>query len=122
MSRIALSLGLTVVTAGCFFGGAGQGKERIPAAKEGVLITVDNQNFLDVRVYWVRAGGVERRLGVVNGHGAGQFPIPWDPGDLQVRFDFIGGGGLITQRLRVQPGSILELRIDAQGRYYVLRH
>ena len=57
----------------------------------------------------------------MNGNNAGQFEIGWDMGDLQLRFDFIGGGSLLTAPLRIAPGAIVEVRIDPQGRYFITR-
>ena len=54
MARTLLVVMLTLLGSGCLFGGGRSADEgAIPAARERVVVAVENQNFLDVRVYWV---------------------------------------------------------------------
>lgn len=81
-------------------------------------LRVENQSFLDMTIYVVRSG-VRTRIGVAPGLSTRVFLLaPHVVGagtDLQFLADPIGGSRTpISERIFVNPGDVIELRIPAQ--------
>jgi hypothetical protein len=82
---------------------------------EAVLV-VDNQGFLDMNIYLVRAGNIRQRIGTAKGLGRTQFVLRTDVigggTDLQFLADPIGGRRTpVSQQIYVRPGDVIELQI-----------
>lgn len=65
-------------------------------------------------MYTTRGGGSFRRLGTVAGKGEATFTIQWRLPDIQLRVTFLAGPEILTERLPVSPGELLELNIPAR--------
>jgi hypothetical protein len=79
-----------------------------------VTIEVQNQDFYDARVYMVEAGRTARqRLGNVPGNGRRTLSFRVEPTRVRFVIDFIGGGELTTEFIRVSPGDELVLSVTA---------
>lgn len=87
-------------------------------AENGVVLAVRNQNFLDMVIYILDAGGGPRqRLGVAGGNQTAYFNIPksWIVNnELRFMADPIGSTGTpISDKVLVEPGDSLFLTIPA---------
>jgi hypothetical protein len=105
---------LALMTAAC---GTQQAADEAPADTETrpqVTVEVQNQNFYDARVYMVEAGRTTRqRLGNVPGNGRRTLSFRVEPTRVRFVIDFIGGGELTTEFIRVSPGDGLVLSVTA---------
>lgn len=87
------------------------GEDDEPDKGPPVVVHVRNENFLDMNVY-VLVSGVNRRLGMVTGNGAGDFSI--DAGltvgqSIAIEAVPIGGRGMAsTGALSVGAGQVIE--------------
>ena len=86
-----------------------------PAVSPQTTVFVRNDSWFDVRIYAVN-GGRRDRLGTVTGLSSAEFELPdWilTPGErLHLVADPIGGrGGLVSPRLLVTPGDVIEWQL-----------
>lgn len=79
---------------------------------ETVFLEVDNQNFLDARIYLLW-DGVPDRAGTVIGNTQDTLVIEAQPGDLQIQVDFVAGGTRVSDPISVWEGDTVELLIPA---------
>lgn|SRR4026208_77125 len=99
-------------------GGCGGNRTEASLGPEGYgVVTVENQNIRDMRVY-VRpnAGGARFRLGTANGLETTTFKIPrtMTTGVTEMVFELVplgGGGSQFSQKITVNQGEELVLRI-----------
>lgn len=96
-------------------GQKGTEDEAGPKTPAEVTIEVENQNFLDARIYLLLYG--ERtRLGLVPSHTTRTFSFALPPDDVRIVVSFIGGGGFVTEPMPVTPGDELVLQIQPDAR------
>jgi hypothetical protein len=76
-----------------------------------VTVEIDNENFSDVTIYWIRNQDTSNpgRVGYVTGFSKKTFTFRWSSGELEFRIDFLAGGSVFTQALAVDPGDSLNL-------------
>ena len=84
-----------------------------PLGEERIRVHVQNDNFMDARLYAV--GPSERyHLGVVTGKQLAVMDIPWDfSKPLRIEIDLLAGPKCTTRTITADPGDILELRIES---------
>ena len=111
------SLATLVVIAACATRGRLVERERPftsePVAEETIRIHVQNDNFLDARIYAV---GLGKRylLGVVTGKQQVVLAIPWDfIGPLRIEIDLLTGPKCTTRIIVADPGDEFDLRIES---------
>lgn len=110
----ALALCLAVGTAGCASrGGRSNGWTE---SRSGQVVTVRNDNWLDVAIYLVK--GVSRfRLGTVRGASSETFRIQDEPNaatPVRLLADPIGSQQrYLTEPIVVSPGQRIELRVGS---------
>jgi len=86
------------------------------APANSIDLQVRNQNFLDMDVYAVQAGGLATRLGTVTGNSTKTFILPpaYASQDLQIVASPIGGTGRAsTGPIVVGAGQTVEFRIGS---------
>ncbi len=103
MKRLILFLVVALAIGACFRG-AGLTRQR-----EGALLKVDNQAFLDMTVYVAR-GAHKVRLGIATGSSTTRFNIPGDivAGSATLTFiaDPIGNSNqTVSEQIDVYPGD-----------------
>jgi hypothetical protein len=100
-SACATTQGDTAATGGPFEG---------PAWSEGVLLTVENNDFRDatIDVYW---NGMRTRAGIVTGKTTETFELRWRSEWARIGVDFLGSGGFETEPVPVEPGDHLNFTI-----------
>jgi hypothetical protein len=101
------------LASGCAFLSRGSEDDLFDAAaREGewVRVEVQNQNFLDARIYalW---GGTRQRIGLVTGLTTQTLQTEWRTGQLMIEVDFLAGGGFVLDPGPAWPGETLILRI-----------
>lgn len=80
--------------------------------EQGVLVTVDNQDYRDATIF-ANWNGPRQRIGMVVGKTTETFSMPWR--DFEVRFevDFVGGGAMKTDPIPVAAGDHIDFVIPA---------
>ena len=117
MRKTLTSLAALAAIAACATPGRvverGQPFTRDPVAEHTIRIHVQNDNFMDARLYAV--GTASRRpLGVVTGKQQAVLEIPWDFSEpLRIEIDLLAGPKCITRTINADPGDILDLRIES---------
>lgn len=113
LPALALCFLVVVVQAGCAL--RGEGVRTDPEADgqpEPTFLEVENQNFLDARIYVIWEG-VRTRVGMVTGHTTETFQFERQQGQLlRVEVDFVAGGGFVTEEMQVWPGETASLVIS----------
>jgi len=92
---------------------AGQGLRPDPAPgreSEATFLEVENQSFLDARIYVIWEGA-RSRVGVVTGKTTEVFRFQRREGQLRVEVDFVGGGGFTTDVIQIWSGEVARLVI-----------
>lgn len=122
--RATLALVAIALSAGCASSGrpleGGGPFTQAGAGTSTVRLVVQNRNFQDARLYYLRRGA-RMALGVVTGKNDAEFVIDWDLPDLmRIEINLLAGPRCLTEELQVDPGDILELQIapvftDTQG-------
>lgn len=85
------------------------------ADRQEIEIRVINLNFSDATVWALVQDGRRERLGIVSGKSDAEFVMSWPfSEDLRIEFDLLAGMRCYTERMRVDPGDLLELQISAQ--------
>lgn len=81
---------------------------------DDVQLTVENHDFRDATIYayW---NGMRDRIGMVTGKTTKTFQMRWRSEDLQLRIDFVGGGGHRTETIGVWEGDHLHYVIRIRG-------
>lgn len=112
LSRL-FGLGLALLLSGCAttslpvdgdpFAGSG-------SRSEGVLLTVENNDFRDASIYAVW-DGVRTRVGSVTGKTSQTFRIRWRSEDLRLDIDFLGAGEYSSESIGVFQGDHLNFVI-----------
>jgi hypothetical protein len=108
------AIGLVIAMMAC--GGTAANHDMTPSARpnRAVLITVRNDNWLDVNVYRVRSGA-QFRLGTVSALSVGTFMVPEAlvGGDaLRLRIDPIGSNNVYTtDPIIVAPDQRVQLNV-----------
>jgi len=101
---------LTLLLQGCLAGSRGPDPFAATRDDGPVVLQVQNQNFLDARIY-VLWNGQRERAGFVVGLTTETFRFERRQGTLRVQVDFIAGGGFTTDAIGVWPGEVVELVI-----------
>ena len=84
-------------------------------------VTVDNQNFNDLRIYAITTGG-PRSLGRVGGQSRVEFRLEWRQlDDIRFRLEFLAGDQFTTTRLNVSPGDIVEVSVPQNPNNTIVR-
>jgi len=113
-----LAVALSIVVSACASGsgsGAGNPFSQDPAERKEIQIRVINLNFSDATVWALIQDGRRQRLGIVTGKREEVFVLPWTLSeDLRLEFDLLASDRCLTERMRVDPGDLLELQIPAQ--------
>lgn len=109
---------LSIAASACASGsGTGAANPFSPDAAERkqIEIRVINLNFSDATVWALIQDGRRQRLGIVTGKREEVFVLPWTLSeDLRIEFDLLASDRCYTERMRVDPGDLLELQIPAQ--------
>ena len=116
MRKTLTSLAALVVIAACATPGRvaerGQAFTREPVGEAMIRIHVQNDNFMDARLYAVGLSS-RQRLGVVTGKQQAVLEIPWDFSQpLRIESDLLAGPKCTTHTIDADPGDILDLRIE----------
>ena len=86
-----------------------------PAPSDGVLVSVENNNWQEVAVYAERAGS-RTRLGTVQTGKKTAFMLPADyvfTSDFRIMVDPIGGTRqYVSQKLLVNRGDVVDVRVE----------
>ena len=117
MMKKLTSLAALVVIAACATPGRTVEREqpftREPVGEERIRINVQNDNFMDARLYAVGLGK-RYQLGVVTGKQQAVLSIPWDFSEpLRIEIDLLAGPKCTTRTIDADPGDTFELRIEA---------
>ena len=117
MRKTLTSLAALVVIAAC--GTPGRVVERAQpftrdAVAEGTIrVHVQNDNFMDARLYAVGLSS-RQHLGIVVGKQQAVLEIPWDFSmPLRIEIDLLAGPKCTTRTIDADPGDILDLRIES---------
>lgn len=109
-------LGAALLLSACA-SGANRGSTRLESAP--VLLTVTNQNWLDVDVFAIR-GSTRYRLGTVGGNSSATLRIPSTliaRGELQLMADPIGSSDVyVSDVIPVAPDQSLQLTVAPRMR------
>jgi hypothetical protein len=91
-------------------------EEDLNPRPEPIPVHVRNENFLDMNVYYV-AGGVQRRMGTVNGNTEADFTVAYQyttsAGVAFIAIPIGGGGRAVSPTLNVGVGQMVVFRIAA---------
>jgi hypothetical protein len=113
-----LAMALSIVGSACASGsgtGAGNPFSQDAAERKEIEIRVINLNFNDATVWALIQDGRRKRLGIVTGKREEVFVLPWTLSeDLRLEFDLLASDRCYTERMRVDPGDLLELQIPAE--------
>jgi hypothetical protein len=112
-SRIAATAALILLLGACSTKGA---QNKATVLERQTRVEVTNHNWLDMRVYVVRAGN-RFRLGTVSTMGTQVFQLPRAfstyAGGLQLVADPIGSREFhMTQPLSIAPGQLVSFKIE----------
>ena len=117
MTKTLTSLAALVVIAACATPGRLVEREqpftREPVGEQTIRIRVQNDNFMDARLYAV---GLSKRyrLGVVTGKQQAVLAIPWDFSEpLRIEIDLLAGPKCTTRTIEADPGDTFDLRIES---------
>ncbi|MEQ8330728.1 MAG: hypothetical protein RH859_09725 [Longimicrobiales bacterium] len=117
-----LALAAALALSGCSVGGNSpspfdQGGE----AAGQIQITIDNQNFNDVRIFAVTTRGPQS-LGQAGGRSTRVFRLEWRQLDeIRFRLEFLAGSEYTTQRINVSPGDAIDVYIPQNPQNTVVR-
>jgi len=80
---------------------------------ESVFVEVVNDNYYDVRVHTIYAGGARHSLGTIAGNQRQlAVAIPWQPRSLTVEVTLIIGGGVYrSDPIDVAAGDVVQVRV-----------
>ncbi len=117
MRKTLMSLAALVAIAACATPGRvverGQLFTREPVGEEMIRIHVQNDNFMDARLYAVGLSS-RQHLGIVTGKQQAVLEIPWDFSEpLRIEIDLLAGPKCTTRTINADPGDILDLRIES---------
>lgn len=117
MKKTLMSLAALVVIAACATPGSvverGQPFSRDVVAERTIRIHVQNDNFMDARLYAIGSSS-RRPLGVVVGKQQAVLEIPWDFSQpLRIEIDLLAGPKCTTDTIAADPGDVLDLRIES---------
>ncbi len=117
MKRTLTSLAALVVITACATPGRVVERQepftREPVGEESIRVHIQNNNFMDARLYAVGLGS-RHYLGVVGGKQQVALEVPWDFSQpLRIEIDMLAGPKCTTRTLEVDPGDILDLRIES---------
>ncbi len=122
--RFGLSVALvaTLLASACVGGGGPSPFERAGAQEPTrIRVSVDNQNFNDVRVYSITIRG-RRSLGQISGRSRATFDVDWGgPDDIRFGLEFLAGGSYETPRVTVSAGDRVEVYIPDNPSNTVVR-
>lgn len=112
-SALALGFLVLMLQAGCALrGDTVRTDPEVDGPPEPTFLEVENQNFLDARIYVIWEG-VRTRVGMVTGHTTETFQFEQRQGQLlRVEVDFVAGGGFVTEEMQVWPGETASLVIS----------
>ena len=117
----ALALVALAASTGCFGRASAPSPFDSRGGPEQIRITIDNQNFNDVRVYTIATTG-RRTLGGVTGRSESTFQIDWTRLDeLRFRLEFLAGGTYETVRINVSPGDAVFVYIPENPNNTIVR-
>lgn len=111
----AFTLALLAVLpgSGCSLPGSGSQNPFEPRRASQIRIEVINNNFNDATLH-ARRGNERQRLGVVTGKSGATYVIDWPISmPLQIEIALLAGGSCRTGTLQVDPGTVVELQIQA---------
>ena len=117
MRKTLMSLAALVVIAACATPGRvverGEPFTRDAVAEGTVRLRVQNDNFMDARLYAVGSSS-RQHLGIVAGKQQAVLEIPWDfSKPLRIEIDLLAGPKCTTDTIDADPGDILDLRIES---------
>ena len=117
ITKTPTSLAALVVIVACAtpgrFGERQQPFPREPVGEETIRIHVQNDNFMDARLYAVGLGK-RHLLGVVTGKQLAVLAIPWDFSEpLRIEIDLLAGPKCTTRTIVADPGDEFDLRIES---------
>ena len=120
LGRAALVLALLVTLGGCAAGNFPNPFDRSGATAEEVQVTVDNQNFNDLRIYALGSEG-QQTMGNITGRSSQTFTIRWrQTSDLRFRLEFLAGRSYTTNRVTASPGDRVDVFVrENPGNTYV---
>jgi len=83
-------------------------------------VTVDNQNFNDLRIYALGSEG-QQTMGNITGRSSQTFTIRWrQTSDLRFRLEFLAGRSYTTNRVTASPGDRVDVFVrENPGNTYV---
>ena len=113
MRRVVLAAALFAV--GCAAAGVREADpfRRSAEGRQQIRIHVLNLNFSDARLYAV-AIGERKSLGVLAGKQDAVYTIDWNfTKPLSIEIDLVAGPRCTTRQITVDPGDVLDLRIEA---------
>lgn len=115
--KTLISIAALVVIAACATPGRvverGQPFTRDAVAEGTIRLHVQNDNFMDARLYALGSSS-RQPLGIVVGKQQAVLEIPWDfSKQLRIEINLLAGPKCITDTIEADPGDILELRIES---------
>ena len=113
MTKTMASLAVLVVITACATPRELPERERFFTGEETIRVHVQNDNFMDARLY---ALGVTKRfpLGVVTGGRQAVLSVPWDYYEpLRIEIDLLAGPKCTTEEIDADPGDTFDLRIES---------
>jgi hypothetical protein len=113
--RVRVATLCLIATAACAHHKPGEEEDLAPRP-EPILVHVKNENFSDMNVYSY-TGGVQRRLGTVNGNTEADYTVNWEAaassGVAMVAIPIGGSGRYVSPALNVGVGQMVVFRIAA---------
>jgi len=115
MKRTLTSLAALVLITACATPGRVVEREepstREPVGEESIRVHIQNNNFMDARLYALGLGS-RHYLGVVGGGQQVVLEVPWDYSQpLRIEIDMLAGPKCTTRTIETDPGDIIDLRI-----------
>ena len=108
----SVAAGLFALTAGC----ASTASRLSPSSNVETSVIVRNNNFSDMNIYVVSAGGVSTRLGFVPGQRSARLKLPaWTitTGSVRIAADPIGSTAVVSSEpLSVMEGDVITFSIE----------
>lgn len=117
MRKTLISIAALVVITACGSSARtvarGQPFTRDAVAERTIRVHVQNDNFMDARLYAISSSS-RQHLGIVVGKQQAVLEIPWDfSKPLRIEIDLLAGPKCTTDTIEADPGDILDLRIES---------
>ncbi|MEE2847982.1 MAG: hypothetical protein VX956_16065 [Gemmatimonadota bacterium] len=117
MRKTLISIAALVIITACASSGRaverGQPFTRDAVAEGTIRVHVQNDNFMDARLYAIGSSS-RQHLGIVVGKQQAVLEIPWDfSKPLRIEIDLLAGPKCTTDTIEADPGDILDLRIES---------